>query len=249
MPFDLVLPKFDHRKGFLTIMSQNYFDSSPDNDWDDKGELSWNEFDWQRFLQRHEEEVTQFVRLYNEHFDSPQRLDEVAAHMHWDEQDWAVSDPLEDEDDDDEEESAEGKGDMGDPYTTHRHPVFVVFRGLTSELTTLWENHLQLFETKASAADIFRFSKVLNEVERHGLLSVQALDLGDYALGVCHLKLLLERVNTLFRHIGGFVDPTSPATTRLYRATRVRLFDLREVALRVMHDCREEIRRGWLDNE
>ena len=59
-------------------MSNFEFESYSEGEWDEQSELSWNEFDWQRFLMRHEEEVSRFNSFYNSSKGEPGRIDKVA---------------------------------------------------------------------------------------------------------------------------------------------------------------------------
>jgi hypothetical protein len=79
----------------------------------------------------------------------------------------------------------------------------------------------------------------LSEGERHSALAANCLDLGDFLLAVCHLKkahtALNEslRLNRLFTHQSDSVFETYQSESNM------RLHDLREIWLRVMHDCRK----------
>src|SRR5690606_4220952 len=74
------------------LMSQHEFDSNQDGEWEDKGELAWNEFDWEKHLREHDREVTRFRELYDELLDTPHHLDEIARKMGWESEDWTPPD-------------------------------------------------------------------------------------------------------------------------------------------------------------
>lgn len=226
----------------------NYDFNNSEGEWEDRGDVSWNEFDWQQFLQRQHREVARFVSQYDQHLDAPDRLDRVAQLMGWEREDWSVGDGFEE---DGEEftlrEDEDGAFD-GDPYTMHRHPVFVVSAGLYMQLRSLWEVFLSRPGNQISAAQAWKMGTTLSNGERHGLLMIQAVDLGDFLLAVCHGKMALRAINDVLKEVASLDDQPEPGPP-FAEALRIRLFDLREVCLRVMTDCREEDRRGFRDND
>jgi hypothetical protein len=224
-------------------MSNYNFEGQPDGDWDDRGDLSWQEYDWQQYLARHEAEVEKFIDVYNRLKDLPDHIDEVAHQMGWDAEDWSVADT--DEDDylstDDEEEDASPED--FDPYTILRHPVYIVVRGLFRYLRRMWGHALVNESVRSDAKASWAYAQMLGEGEMHATLALQSLDMGDYQLAVCQIKLTLDAVNRTFNLLPLITQGNTPAEQLMEGEIRVRLFDLREVCLRVMNDCREEIRR------
>lgn len=225
-------------------MSNFNFDGQPDGDWDDRGDLSWKEYDWQQYLARHEQEVEKFMDLYNRLKDQPEHLDEVAHQMGWDAEDWSVADDTDEEDSiaSDSEEEEEAGSDF-DPYTLLRHPVFVVFRGLYRYLRRMWSHYMIDGESRADARASWAYAQILGEGEMHSTLALQSLDMGDYQLAVCELKLALEDINNTFSILPALLPGRSPDEELMRQEIRVRLFDMRELCLRVLNDCREQLRR------
>jgi hypothetical protein len=234
-------------------MSNYNYEGPSDGDWDERGDLSWKEYDWQQYLRRHEQEIEKFIECYNQLKDQPEHIDEVAHQMGWDAEDWSVADNGYDDDPTaelerlrDEEEDIQ---EDFDPYTLLRHPVFVVVRGLNRHLRRMWELYQRRHEATLTPAASWRFANALNEGEMAATLAIQALDMGDYALAVCQIKLALSSINRTFEMLPGLLDPHSVDGCLLAREFRIRLFDLREVCLRVMNDCRAEIRRQGRESE
>jgi hypothetical protein len=232
-------------------MTNYNFEGQPEGDWDDRGNISWSELDWQQFLSRREKEVAKMLHFYNEApSDSVDRLDWVARQMGWDSEDWSVSDFIEGEDDPEEEGDNWKLEDHGadhpdsDPYTLHRHPVFVVCSGLFLHLRYIWR---QVIAEKNEAADSLRswdFGESLSEAEKHTLIAMQCMDMGDFLLCVVHMKRSLRGINlamSLLPELITLADGNKVLQDMLY----TRLFDLREVCLRVIQDCREEDRRNF----
>ncbi len=222
----------------------NYeFEGHSDGDWDERGNVSWNEFDWQQYLRRQQKEVARFVTIYDRYLAEPDRLDQVAMEMGWEQEDWSVGEGPEEE----EEDASEANQDF-DPYTLHRHPVFVVSAGLYAQLRYLWDTFLGKAAIDLTARDASRVSNAFSAGEQNLILTIQAVDMGDFLLGVCHGKLSLRAINEAMRLLEPLAEMGGDAP-RFLNAMRIRLFDLRDVTIRVMSDCREEQRRGFRDSD
>jgi hypothetical protein len=75
---------------------------------------------------------------------------------------------------------------------------------------------------------------------------MQSMDMADYLLCVIHMKRALRGINMAMSLIPQMMSSTRSAES--YRSAFLgRLFDLREVSLRVMMDCREEEKRNYRD--
>jgi hypothetical protein len=225
----------------------NYdFEGQPDGDWDDRGDLSWENYDWRGYIARHEDEVERFIDLYNRLKDQPDHLDETARQMGWDTGDWSIaddgdsflspSDGFSSEEDDDEEED-------GDPYTLLRHPVFVVVRGLYRYLKRMWSHYLAGEKSGPDAKTTWIYAQLLAEGEMHAMMALQSIDTGDYQLAICQIKIVFEDLNRTFTVVPVLFPATDPSKELMEREINVRIFDLREMCLRLISDCTEEIHR------
>src|SRR5471030_2790305 len=94
-------------------------DGSPEQEWDDRGDLAWNEFDWERYLREQDEAIHRYLGFYEAFRLSPDRIDRVAEQMGWEPQDTEGEPAAEAETD---EESAEFI-EEDDVYTLHKNPV------------------------------------------------------------------------------------------------------------------------------
>lgn len=230
-------------------MAEFYFEGQPEGDWDDQSNLSWNEADWQQFVHRQEKEVARFLSYYDQcPAPAMERLDWVARQMGWDTADWSVSDFPEEE-----EESGEGWKEPGeggpefletDPYTLHRHPVFVVTSGLFLQIRYIWRCSLAQHKSAAEALHSYDFAESLAEAEKHSLLALQSMDVGDFLLCIVHMKRCLRGLNLTLSFLPRIVQ-VSTEPEALAHTLQSRIFDLREVCLRVLLDCREEENRGF----
>jgi hypothetical protein len=223
--------------------------SQPEGDWNDRsGDLSWNELDWQRFLQRQEKEIARFLALYDEcPLSDMERLDWVARQMGWEAEDWSLNDFSDEEPAERGEEwkeEAEAEPIDTDPYTLHRHPVFVVSTGLYTQIRYFWRRSLSSPDFDFDPVHSWDFGDALSEAEKHALLALQSLDMGDFILCLIHFKRTLRGLNLAQQHLDQLcLGAGAPELFR--RALTARLFDLREVCLRVMHDCRDEGTRDF----
>ncbi|MGA1206062.1 MAG: hypothetical protein ACO3ZW_09735 [Opitutales bacterium] len=228
-------------------MTNFNFEGQPEGDWEDRGNTSWSELDWQRFLQRQDREVSRFLRYYDECPVGPtERLDWVARQMGWDSEDWSVVDFPDDEEESEvwknKEENPSEHPDS-DPYTLHRHPVYVVTAGLFLQVRHIWRTVLHHKKVPTDALLCWDFAETLAEGEKQGLLAMQSMDMGDYMLCVLHLKRSLRAINLSMSLLPKLAEEVS-AGEFFKNAVLSRLFDLREVCIRVIQDCRGEDRRS-----
>ncbi len=228
-------------------MTNFNFEGQPEGDWEDRGNLSWGELDWQRFLQRQDREISRFLRHYDECPVPPtERLDWVARQMGWDTDDWSVGDFPEDEEDSDawnkEDESVSEHADT-DPYTLHRHPVYVVTVGLFLQIRHIWRTALKHQNNPMDGLLGWEFADSLNEAEKQSLMAMQSMDMGDFMLCVVHLKRSMRAMNLSMSLLAPVVEAAS-AGEFFKQAILTRMFDLRDVCIRVIQDCRGEDRRN-----
>lgn len=207
------------------------------NGWDDYShEPIWGEFQWRNYLKNSDRETARFLSIYNSLKDKPNHLDEIATLMGWDSEDMSLTDEFSIEIDvDNEEPELEGA-----PYTLHKHPVFVVTRSLYRYLHQSWEHFMANAESNLSPQLAWKYGTSLHQAEMNVLLSIQALDLGDFGLTICHLKNSLSALNQTLGLLAELSHPNQEFLNAFRHEIRIRLFDLRELWLRVMADCRTE---------
>ncbi|MGA2053352.1 MAG: hypothetical protein ABSH19_08575 [Opitutales bacterium] len=242
-------------------MSNFDFEAFSDGEWEDRGELAWNEFDWQQYLKQNEKEIARFLALYNQHKHVPDHLDQIAHLMGWDDQEWAPADdsaspapaappvpasetpsPSSGEDDTDDDEV--------DTYTIHKHPVFIATRGLYQHLYLVCEHFMaQGPGTVINPGLTWKFASSLHAGELNSVMAIHALDLGDFTLTICHLKNALSAVNHSLSLLHVLPLASTAYHVQFFREIQTGLFDLREIWLRVMNDCREENRRRTLGEQ
>ncbi len=223
-------------------MSNTNFDSS-ENHWDEfPEENSWNEHQWRKYLNNSNNDIEHFLSIYETLKDEPSHFDEIANQMGWDAEDISLTDEFgfdeaeedSDEDFDDEETT---------PYTPLSHPVVVITHALYGSLRQIWENYVDQNGSYASPQLCWQYADSLHQAEINVMLAVHAIDLGDYGLTICHLKNSLSALNKTLSLLDQIAHPDEDFLTTFRQDIKVRLFDLRELWLRVMDDCRTEYNR------
>lgn len=222
-------------------MSGYEFDGYSEGDWESHEELAWNEFDWQQYLKNTEGDIAEFLAHYHRLKHKPDHLDEIARLMGWDIEEWTPA-----ELDVDAEATGECPNedeDFVDPYTIHKHPVYIVTHALYQHLFQIWEHFTGQHHKLLSPVLAARFPSSLHAGELNAVMAINALDMGDFNLTICHLKNAMAALNHSMRLIQE-VSLKNVRHQAIFEAECMSvLFDLREVWLRVMNDCREEENR------
>lgn len=214
-------------------MTNQDSDGMFENDWDDRSELSWNEKDWETYLADQDQAVRNYQKTYDSLPASPSRIDQVARQLGWE--------TAEDEEDSGETEeellAEENLGDRWEPYTLHRNPVYVATRALYLSLLARWDAAL-VVDAKPVALGAVALQGSLHQGQDIVLHGIHALEMGDYTLAVCFFKRALRELNRTMALGAQLADAGAPEGFAAY--ARPRLFDLREILLRVMNECRSE---------
>jgi hypothetical protein len=225
-------------------MSDFNSESFPENEWDECGDLAWNEFDWERYLREQEDMLHRYLAFYEKLKDCPERIDEVAGLMGWDTGQTGADCPESGgslgKDDPADSPGSGGNGPI-EPYTLHKNPVFLATKAIYLSLKRSWERIAgdpgKVAQTVALATQTSLYCG-----EEHAILGVQAIDLGDYALAVSLFKRALQELNRTLALAGDGAEAGRALSD--WRADALpRLFDLREIWLRVIGECREELER------
>lgn len=217
--------------GAVLYMTNHDSDGMSDPEWEERRELSWTEADWENYLAEHETSVRDYLRHYEQLADAPDRIDEVARRMGWEMQ----ADETTDEDTaETPEPSFEEDFDL---YTVHRNPVHIATKALYLGLIANWER-IAAHPERIHPAQALGVQGSLFRGREHALQAVQSLDMGDYALAVCFFKRALRELNTTLSLLGAGPDEGGALLGRYREFALPRLFDLREIWLRVMNECR-----------
>ncbi len=221
-------------------MSDFDSDSPLENDWNDRGELVWNEFDWERYLREQDEAIQLYLARYEALRRCADRIDAVAEQMGWEQAEEEVAEEtgprLEEEDPTADFEGAD------QVYTLHKNPVFIATKAIYLGLRRPWEI-LASESGKVPAELAVGYLVSLHRGEEQASQAVHALDFGDYAMAVSLFKRALAELNHSLAVLNGEATAKHRAVTAYREEALPRLFDLREIWLRVINECRDELDR------
>tara|TARA_B100001248_G_C27399840_1_gene469202 strand:+ start:4795 stop:5499 length:705 start_codon:yes stop_codon:yes gene_type:complete len=223
-------------------------ENSSDSDWDDRGPLVWGEREWQRYLKHVDTDVARFITLYQKLKYRPDHMDEVARLMGWARREGGFTDTFSDTEtpyfDTENLFQEEEEDELVEVYTIHKHPLYVISRGLSVYLTKYWELLMERDQDRVARELSWDFVVNLNDAERNAILAVYALDLGDASLPICMLKRALRSLNATLACLQkipeGLTEKQQNLFTFFVKDASMVLFDMRELWLHVMQYCREE---------
>ena len=208
-------------------------DGSPEQEWDDRGELAWNEFDWERYLREQDEAIHRYLQLYESCRTEADRIDAVAEKMGW---------GLNEAGDDSAAPEADDADFLDDEevYTLHKNPIFISTKAISLGLRRSWEA-LATDHGKVPQPLAVGFLASLHRSEEQATHAIHALDFGDYAMAVSLFKRALSALNVSLAMLNADATLRHRAVIAWREEAQPRLFDLREIWLRVMAECRDEL--------
>ncbi len=206
-------------------------DNDPDSfDYDRRPGRRWEEADWQDYLLVTDAQIKQFGVLYHLLIDDPGRLEKIAARMGWTAESWLAGEI---------EPDAIPRGGM--PCTMHLHPVYTVTRGIFRSLYDLSTAFAHLNGDQALLQ--LSILRALHEAETQALLGIESQDMGDMSLTVCHFKRSLSQLNAAMTLLTRMADENIPGADLYGGEAKKRIFDLREIWLRVNCEMRDEMHK------
>lgn len=228
-------------------MSNFDSDGGSGGEWEDRGDLAWNEFDWERYLREQDEAVQRYWRFYEAARKSPNRIDEVAEKMGWGQDEWSDDDSAVESDETEEEADDTAFEEDDEVYTLHKNPIFIATKAIYLGLERSWQ---------AVASDPARVPQPLalalfgslHRGEEQAVQAIHALDFGDYAMAVSLFKRALSELNGSLAFLSNERALRHRGVSVWREDALPRLFDLREIWLRVIAECREELERP-IDDE
>jgi hypothetical protein len=221
-------------------MSNFDSDGGSENQWEDRGDLAWNEFDWERYLREQDEAIVRYLRFYEACKASADRIDQVAEKMNWAQDDWNDDSESEEYESDDDEDSVGDEEE--DVYTLHKNPIFISTKAIYLGLRQSWEK-LAADQSKVPQPLAVGLLAALHRGEEQAVQAIHALDFGDYAMAVSLFKRALSALNGSLALLNADSVVRHRAVVSWRDSALPSLFDLREVWLRVIAECREELDR------
>ena len=111
-------------------MSEFDSDNLSENEWEENGDLAWNEFDWEVYLREQDTAIQRYLGFYESLKAGPDRIDEVADKMGWDRAEGEESE---------ERENPERIQFSDEIYTLQKNPVYIATKALFLSLRRSWE--------------------------------------------------------------------------------------------------------------
>lgn len=228
-------------------MSNFDSDGGAENEWDERGDVAWNEFDWERYLREQDGSVQRYLQFYEACKGQADRIDEVADLMGWGQGDWTDDEGSTEESTvakTDEDENFEDDDD--EVYTLHKNPIFIATKAICLNLKRRWE----IAATDAGKVPqplALAFLSSLHREEEEAVHAIHALDFGDYAMAISLFKRALSSLNASLGMLNAETAKKHRAVVAYREDALPQLFDLREIWLRVITECREELERPTED--
>src|SRR5690606_10198304 len=119
-----------------------------DGDYEDREDLIWNEADWQQFLIKNQQDINFFLEVYKRlRIAKGGHLDDVIKEMGWAPPQSSENEdsPYEDLFSDSQENTFFNEDDWHDaqdPFTIHKHPLFIATLGLYDLIKDYWETFM-----------------------------------------------------------------------------------------------------------
>ena len=208
-------------------------ESYPENEWEDSWETVWNEHDWERYLREEDDEIQKYQKLYNKLIGSQNRLDEVALFMGWE--------PILSSDQHDTAVESASESLPEQPYTLHKHPLFITSKALHGWMIEKLSQYVSICDERISSQELLKLQTSIAQSDHYGLLAVPALDMGDFTLAVAYFKRGLAAINHTLSLLNSIDGKKIDVLSRYSNQARLRLFDIREIWLRVIADCRAAV--------
>jgi hypothetical protein len=223
-------------------MSNFDSDGGSENGWEDRGDLAWNEFDWERYLREQDEAIHRYLKFYEACKGSPDRIDQVAEKMNWGDDDWPEESEVTEISGEEDDESAEEEAE--EVYTLHKNPIFIATKALYLGLNRSWQK-LASDPTKTPQPLAVALLAALHQGEEQSVQvqAIHALDFGDYAMAVSLFKRALSALNNSLALLNADAVNRHRAVLAWREDALPRIFDLREIWLRVIAECRDELDR------
>ncbi len=217
-------------------MSNFDSDGGAENPWEDRGDLAWNEFDWERYLREQEEAIHRYLRFYEACSKDPERIDRVAEKMNWGDDTWSDEAELDDD-------ATETEDDAEDEvYTLHKNPIFIATKAIYLGLNRSWQR-LAVDPAQVPQRLAVSLLASLHQGEDQAVQAVHALDFGDFAMAISLFKRAMSSLNGTLALLSPEAVGEERALAQWRDEALPRLFDLREVWLRVIAECRDELDR------
>jgi hypothetical protein len=210
-------------------------------------EKTWDEYDWERFLQQQDQKTEKYMELLEKYLDDPQRDEIIAREMGWsqllDSKDWGDEvDALakddwrsDDEDSPDDEEQASSPSETFEDHGLYR-AAFAL---------TIWID--QLFDENASLQNEPAAVKLATHAALASAKLAAALsddDVDELGMTIAYLKRSLKAI-TMSMEAATQLLSSKLITPAQHAVLEERIFQVRDGIINLMGQYRSEWRRRF----
>lgn len=210
-------------------------------------EKTWDEYDWERFLQQQDRKTERYMELLEKYIDAPDRDQLIAQEMGWplpvetDSFDWTeMSFEASSEDEDFEEEDYDEEDIEGVPESFELHPLYQASFALTVWLDQLFDESEEM-QNQPSAVKLAT-NAAMASAKLAAALSDD--DVEEIGMTIAYLKRALKAITNAMDASLVF-SQEAKLSSRRRRQLHARLFQVRDGIIELMGDYRGEWRRRF----
>jgi hypothetical protein len=208
---------------------------------DGEPERTWDEYDWERFLQQQDHKTEKYMELLEKYLDDPQRDQIIAREMGWtqllDSKDWSAEvDALLDEEAGESDYSTE----FGGSETFEDHSLYRAAFSLTIWIDQLFDRDPSL-QNEPTAVKLATHS-ALASAKLAAALSDDDVD--EIGMTIAYLKRALKAITTSMDAAGQLLAEKL-VTSEQHAVLQQRLFQVRDGIITLMGQYRGEWRRRF----
>jgi hypothetical protein len=156
--------------------------------------------------------------------------------------DWDIASWTDEDEAAEPEVAAESGGEADEIYTLHQNPIYIATKAIYLSLLRSWQKLAGDSDRVPPRLAVDLLSS-LHRGEMIAVEAVHALDFGDYAMAVSLFKQALSELNRSLALLQGDAARGRLAVAAWRETALPCCFDLREIWLRVIAECRDELRR------
>lgn len=180
---------------------------------------TWSEYDWQRFLKRAEKKVQEFIALYNKA--GAPAIKATGRWITWDAQEETL-----------EAIVSWAESFRGTTESFQEHPLLIITQGLFADMRHRWRAFVKVNHEHIPGAFILDMEDAMRPGIEQATLAIAGLEMSDPSMALCYAKHIQQTLNAIM----GMVNRLPECLFR--QEAHQRLFDLRELWVRFIEECR-----------
>jgi hypothetical protein len=211
-------------------------------EYDHEPDRAWDEYDWERFLQKQDQKTEKYMELLEKYLDHPQRDQIIAREMGWTQlvnsDDWSEEvDAMLDEEDGDEEFVSGADQVVNCAESFEEHSLYRAAFALTVWIDQLFDEMPSL-QSEPAAVKLATHSALASAKLAAALSDEDAEELG---MTIAYLKRALKAI-TVSMEAAGQLLADRLISPRQHAIVKQRLFQVRDGIISLMGEYRGE----WL---